>query len=110
MDKHSKETRSYNMSMIKSSGTKPEETVRKYLFSKGLRYRKNVKTLPGKPDIVLPKYKTIVFVNGCFWHGHKGTFASEPDDTTHTGYTIEDLQDYYKDFEELVDKLRSGEQ
>jgi DNA mismatch endonuclease (patch repair protein) len=72
MDKHSKETRSYNMSMIKSSDTKPEETVRKYLFSKGLRYRKNVKTLPGKPDIVLPKYKTIVFVNGCFWHGHKG--------------------------------------
>lgn len=64
MDKHSKEIRSYNMSMIKSSGTKPEETVRKYLFSKGLRYRKNVKTLPGKPDIVLPKYKTIVFVNG----------------------------------------------
>ncbi|MBS4785755.1 MAG: DNA mismatch endonuclease Vsr [Clostridiales bacterium] len=72
MDNHSKETRSYNMSMIKSSGTKPEETVRKYLFSKGLRYRKNVKTLPGKPDVVLPKYKTIVFVNGCFWHGHKG--------------------------------------
>lgn len=72
MDKHSKETRSYNMSMIKSSGTKPEETVRKYLFLKGLRYCKNVKTLPGKADIVLPKYKTIVFVNGCFWHGHKG--------------------------------------
>lgn len=72
MDKHSKETRSYNMSMIKSSGTKPEETVRKYLFPKGLRYCKNVKTLPGKSDIVLPKYKTIVFVNGCFWHGHKG--------------------------------------
>lgn len=72
MDKHSKETRSYNMSMIKSSGTKPEETVRKYLFSKGLSYCKNVKTLPGKADIVLPKYKTIVFVNGCFWHGHKG--------------------------------------
>ena len=45
--------------------------VRKFLFSKGLRYRKNVKTLPGKPDIVLPKYKTIVFVNGCFWHGHQ---------------------------------------
>lgn len=72
MDKHSKETRSYNMSMIKSSGTNPEETVRKYLFSKGLRYCKNVKTLPGKPDIVLLKYKTIVFVDGCFWHGHKG--------------------------------------
>lgn len=72
MDNHSKEVRSYNMSKIRSTGTKPEEMVRKYLFSKGLRYRKNVKALPGKPDIVLPKYKTIVFVNGCFWHGHNG--------------------------------------
>jgi DNA mismatch endonuclease (patch repair protein) len=72
MDRHSAEIRSYNMSMIKSTGTKPEEMVRKYLFSKGLRYRKNVKTLSGKPDIVLRKYKTVVFVNGCFWHGHKG--------------------------------------
>lgn len=71
MDNHSKEVRSYNMSKIRSTGTKPEEMVRKYPFSKGLRYRKNVKKLPGKPDIVLPKYKTIVFVNGCFWHGHK---------------------------------------
>ncbi len=58
------------MSMIKSTGTKPEEMVRKYLFSRGLRFRKNVRTLPGKPDIVLRKYKTVVFVNGCFWHGH----------------------------------------
>ncbi len=57
MDKHSKETRSYNMSMIKSSGTKPEETVRKYLFSKGLRYRKNVKTLPRKPELFCPNIK-----------------------------------------------------
>ena len=71
MDNHSKEVRSYNMSKIRSTGTKPEEAVRKYLFSKGLRYRKNVKTLPGKPDIVLPIYKPIVFVNGCFWHGHQ---------------------------------------
>lgn len=71
MDNHSKEVRSYNMSKIRSTGTKPEEIVRKYLFSKGLRYRKNVKTLPGKPDIVFPKYKTVVFVNGCFWHGHQ---------------------------------------
>ena len=71
MDNHSKEVRSYNMSQIRSTGTKPEEIVCKYLFSKGLRYRKNVKTLPGKPDIVFPKYKTVVFVNGCFWHGHQ---------------------------------------
>ena len=71
MDKHSKEVRSYNMSRIRSTNSKPETMVRKFLFSKGLRYRKNVKTLLGKPDIVLKKYKTVVFVNGCFWHGHE---------------------------------------
>ena len=60
------------MSCIKGKGTKPEEIVRKYLFSRGFRYRKNDKRLPGTPDIVLPKYKTVIFVNGCFWHGHKG--------------------------------------
>ena len=69
-DNHSKETRSYNMSHIRSKNSKPEELVRKYLFSKGFRYRKNVRELPGCPDIVLPKYKTVVFVNGCFWHKH----------------------------------------
>lgn len=69
-DNHSKEVRSKNMSHIRSTNSKPEEIVRKYLFSKGFRYRKNVRTLPGCPDIVLPKYKTIIFVNGCFWHKH----------------------------------------
>ena len=69
-DNHSKEVRSMNMSHIRSENSKPEELVRKYLFSKGFRYRKNVKTLPGCPDIVLPKYKTVIFVNGCFWHKH----------------------------------------
>lgn len=69
-DNLSKEVRSMNMSHIRSTNSRPEEIVRKYLFSRGLRYRKNVKTLPGKPDIVLPKYKTVVFVNGCFWHHH----------------------------------------
>ncbi|KJS02427.1 MAG: endonuclease [Peptococcaceae bacterium BRH_c4a] len=72
MDNRSKEKRSKNMSHIKSKGTKPEETVCKYLFSQGFRYRKNVKDLPGHPDIVLPKYKVAVFVNGCYWHGHEG--------------------------------------
>ncbi len=70
-DIKSKEARSYNMSQIKSKNTKPEEKVRLYLFSKGFRYRKNDKRLPGKPDIVLPKYKTVIFVNGCFWHHHE---------------------------------------
>ena len=69
-DNHSKEVRSMNMSHIRSKNTKPEEIVRKYLFSKGFRYRKNVRKLPGCPDIVLPKYKTAIFVNGCFWHKH----------------------------------------
>ena len=69
-DNHSKEIRSMNMSHIHSKDSKPEETVRKYLFSQGLRYRKNVKKLPGCPDIVLPKYHTVIFVNGCFWHKH----------------------------------------
>lgn len=69
-DTHTKEIRSKNMSHIRSTNSKPEEIVRKYLFSQGFRYRKNDKRLPGKPDIVLPKYKTVIFVNGCFWHKH----------------------------------------
>lgn len=72
MDVHNKETRSYNMSRIKGRKTKPEEIVAKYLFSQGFRYRRNVKKLPGTPDIVLKKYKTVIFVNGCFWHMHEG--------------------------------------
>lgn len=69
-DNHTKAERSLNMSKIRSKNSRPEETVRKYLFRQGFRYRKNVKNLPGCPDIVLPKYKTIIFVNGCFWHKH----------------------------------------
>lgn len=82
-DNHSKEIRSMNMSRIRSKNTKPELIVRKYLFSRGLRYRLNVKDLPGKPDLVFPKYRTVVFVNGCFWHHHDcGRFhwpASNPE-------------------------------
>jgi DNA mismatch endonuclease, patch repair protein len=59
------------MSRITGKETKPEILVRKYLFAQGFRFRKNVKDLPGRPDIVLPKYKTAIFVHGCFWHGHK---------------------------------------
>lgn len=70
-DNHSKEVRSYNMSRIRSKDTKPEEIVRKYLFSRGFRFRKNDKRYPGHPDIVLPKYKTVIFINGCFWHCHE---------------------------------------
>lgn len=69
-DNHTQEQRSYNMSRIRSTGSKPEEMVRKYLFSQGFRYRKNVRSLPGCPDVVLPKYNTVIFVHGCFWHMH----------------------------------------
>ena len=64
--------RSWNMSRIKGKDTKIEIYVRKYLFAKGFRFRKNDKRYPGKPDVVLPKYKTVIFVNGCFWHRHSG--------------------------------------
>ena len=72
MDVHNKEIRSYNMSRIKGKKTKPEEVVAKYLFANGFRYRRNVRGLPGTPDIVLKKYRTVIFVNGCFWHCHEG--------------------------------------
>jgi DNA mismatch endonuclease (patch repair protein) len=70
-DVHNKETRSYNMSQVKAKNTKPEMMVRKFLHAQGFRYSLHNKKLPGKPDIVLPKYKTVIFVHGCFWHGHK---------------------------------------
>ena len=70
-DVHTKATRSYNMSRIKGKNTKPEMLVRRFLHTNGYRYRLHDKKLPGKPDIVLPKYRTVIFVHGCFWHGHK---------------------------------------
>lgn len=68
------------MSRVRSKNTKPEIMVRQFLFSHGFRYRINRKDLPGKPDIVLPKYKTVVFINGCFWHGHENCkYATIPE-------------------------------
>ncbi len=69
-DVHTIEQRRYNMQQIKSANTKPEMLVRKFLHANGFRYSLHKKTLPGKPDIVLPKYKTVIFIHGCFWHGH----------------------------------------
>jgi len=69
-DIFTKQKRSEIMSKISGRETKPEILVRKFLFANGFRYRKNDKRYPGKPDIVLPKYKTVIFINGCFWHGH----------------------------------------
>lgn len=75
-DIFSKSKRTQIMSRVRATETKPEIKIRKLIFSWGFRYRKNVKTLPGKPDIVLPKYRTVIFVNGCFWHGHKNCEAA----------------------------------
>lgn len=71
-DKLTPEQRHKCMSSIRSRNTKPEVLVRKYLFARGFRFRINVRRLPGTPDIVLRKYRTVIFVNGCFWHGHEG--------------------------------------
>ncbi|MEO8402971.1 MAG: DNA mismatch endonuclease Vsr [Chitinophagaceae bacterium] len=71
-DVHDKKTRSYNMSRIRAKDTKPEMLVRRFLHAQGFRYKLHDKTLPGKPDLVLPKYKTVIFIHGCFWHGHEG--------------------------------------
>ncbi len=72
MDIFDQQKRSEVMSKIRSKDTKPEMFLRKALFAKGFRYRLYDKKLPGKPDIVLPKYKTVIFIHGCFWHGHQG--------------------------------------
>lgn len=80
-DVHEPKVRSYNMSRIKSKNTKPEILVRKYLFSQGFRYRLHVNKLPGKPDLVFPKYKKVVFIHGCFWHGHENCKYFKPPKT-----------------------------
>lgn len=82
--------RSYNMSRIRSRNTSPERAVRHALWHKGYRYRLNDKRLPGSPDLVLPKYRAVIFINGCFWHGHRGcTKYVEP--KTNTGFWKEKI-------------------
>jgi DNA mismatch endonuclease (patch repair protein) len=71
-DVHDTATRSYNMSRVKSKNTKPELLVRSFLHARGFRFKLHDKALPGSPDLVLPRYKTVIFIHGCFWHGHKG--------------------------------------
>ena len=90
MDDKTPEQRSINMSHIRSKNTKPEEVVRKYLFAKGFRYRKNDARYPGKPDLVLPKYHTVIFINGCFWHRHGCSRSSLP--KTNQDYWIPKIQ------------------
>ena len=80
MDNKTAAERSRNMSRIRGRDTKPEITVRRLLFADGFRYRLNVKDLPGKPDLVLKKYHAVIFINGCFWHGHANCrYAKTPE-------------------------------
>ena len=81
-DKMTPEQRHICMSHVKSKNTKPEMIVRQFLFAHGFRYRIHVTNLPGKPDIVLRKYKTVIFVNGCFWHGHNCKKGKLPSSNT----------------------------
>ena len=85
VDVHTPETRSYNMSQIKGKNTKPEKMLRSLLHRAGYRFRLNAAKLPGKPDIILPRYRTVIFVHGCFWHRHpKCQYATLP--ATRTGF------------------------
>jgi len=105
-DVHSKQIRSYNMSRIRSTDTKPEMLVRRFLHAQGFRYRLHVKDLPGKPDIVLPKYRTVIFVNGCFWHGHKDCrYAVVP--KTRTEWWLDKLRRNVQRDQQVVLELRS---
>lgn len=103
-DVHSKEGRSFNMSRIRSKDTKPELLVRRFLYKNGFRYKLHVKELPGKPDIVMPKYKTVIFIHGCFWHGHADCkYFTTP--KTNTDYWINKIQTNIKNYQQAKEQL-----
>ena len=101
MDKLTKEQRHRCMSAIKSKSTKPELLVRKFLFSRGFRYRLNHPRLPGHPDLVLRKYRTVIFVNGCFWHGHEGCKSYKLPKTNVVFWKNKIMRNQSRDIEEM---------
>jgi len=104
-DVHEPEVRSFNMSQIKGKDTKPEILVRKFLHAEGFRYRLHVKKLPGKPDIVLKKYNTVILIHGCFWHGHEGCkYFIEP--KTRTQWWLEKINRNKAKDSENIDHLQ----
>lgn len=107
MDSISSERRSWNMSRIKSKDTAPEKAVRSFLHRSGFRFRLHCKSLPGKPDIVLPKYKAVVFVHGCFWHRHKGCkFAYTP--KTRKQFWSDKFSNNTKRFSSVIKDLKAA--
>lgn len=104
MDRIAKERRSWNMSRIKGKNTIPELKLRSFLHKNGFRFRIHDDNLIGKPDIVLPKYKTVIFVHGCFWHRHKGCkFAYTP--KTSVNFWKNKFRDNVRRFSKVVKKL-----
>lgn len=108
MDVHSKEIRSYNMSQVKNKNTGPEMIVRKFLFSKGFRYKLHDNKLPGKPDLVFPKYNKVIFINGCFWHGHEGCKYYTPPKTRTEWWLNKIIVNKNKDTESLTSLKKNG--
>ncbi|PAW92266.1 very short patch repair endonuclease [Mucilaginibacter sp. MD40] len=106
-DNHDKATRSYNMSRIRAKNTRPELLVRKAIFAKGFRYRLHGKDLPGKPDLVLSKYKTVIFIHGCFWHGHHGCRKAVMPKSNTDYWQPKILRNQLRD-EEHIEKLKKA--
>lgn len=104
MDRFSPDKRSQIMAHIKGKDSKQELIVRKFLFSKGFRYRKHVRALPGSPDMVLRKFKTVIFIHGCFWHGHSGCKRSKLPETRHEFWKTKILSNIIRD-KKYVDQL-----
>ena len=108
MDVHNKKTRSYNMSQIKGKNTKPEILVRKFLFAQGFRYRLYVRNLPGKPDLVFSKYKKVVFIHGCYWHGHEKCKYFVPPKTRTEWWMNKINENKVRDHKNIVELKKNG--
>lgn len=107
-DVHSKQVRSYNMSRIRGVDTTPEILVRKFLYSKGLRYRLHDRNLPGKPDIVFRKRRVVIFIQGCFWHGHRGCKYFIIPKTRTEWWTKKILANRARDIRNMKKLIKSG--
>lgn len=106
-DIYSKSKRSNIMSKISGKETKPEVLVRKFLFSRGFRYRKNVEGYPGKPDILLPKFRTVVLIHGCFWHGHSCNRGKLPE-ANHEFWREKISKNMERDSRDIFELKRKG--
>ncbi len=107
-DVHNKEIRSYNMSRIRSKNTQPEIQLRRVLHANGFRFRLHYKDLPGSPDIVLPKYRTVIFVHGCFWHNHKNCRFAKFPATNKTYWTPKLLNNIKRDDKNRLALKKAG--